>query len=95
MWFTVAHFFGARNNDGNSAGYLFWSGVGSDLAYLGAAYAFLRGRNCEVHGCWRIGRHTTAAGQRACRKHNPEGRVTAQSMRERHHLYIGKQPGKG
>src|SRR5262249_39823038 len=65
------------------------------LTFLGLLYNHWRKNNCEVHGCWRIGRHTTAAGPKDCQPHNPEGRVTAQTVRERHHLYLGQRPGRG
>lgn len=95
MWHWLALFFGVYNGDGNNAGYLFWSGTGSDLAYLGMAAAFLRGHNCEVHRCWRFGRHPTAAGQKVCRRHHPDGHLTAESVRQAHHLYLGSKPGRG
>jgi hypothetical protein len=78
--------------------YGFWSGFGSDigeLAIAGGLVTMIRQRNCEVHRCWRLGRHATAAGHRVCRRHHPEGHLTAAGVRERHHLYLGKQPGRG
>jgi hypothetical protein len=92
----LAHFLGTDNLSG--AYYGFWSGAGSDIGELGIVAglgAMIRQRNCEVHGCWRLGRHTTAAGHRVCRRHHPEGHLTAQGVREAHHLYLGKQPGRG
>jgi hypothetical protein len=56
-----------------------WSGFGSDigeLALAGGVIAIVRRHNCEVHGCWRIGRHQTAGGHMVCRRHNPAGVVT-------------------
>jgi hypothetical protein len=98
-WLTVAHFFGTRNNDGNSSGYLFWSGVGSDLselAMIGFLYAFLRKHNCHSRGCWRIGRHPVeGTGFVVCRKHHPDGRPDAEEIRRRYHLYLGARPGQG
>jgi hypothetical protein len=58
--------------------YGFWSGFGSDLgeatlitAVLAAMTHTFRVHNCEVHHCWRIGRHSTAANHCVCRKHHP------------------------
>lgn len=81
-------FLGFKPGDSNGAHYLFWSGIGSDigeLAILGWLYAFLRKHNCEVQGCWRLGRHTTAAGHVVCRHHHPDGPLTAQQARDAHH----------
>lgn len=93
----LAHFLGTDNLSG--AYYGFWSGFGSDLgefAIAGALLGVLRRYNCEVHGCWRLGRHAVeGTGHRVCRRHNPEGRVTAEHVRERYHLYLGGKPGKG
>ena len=94
----LAHFFGFDNGQGNAAHYLFWSGAGSDIAELaivGGLVTIVRKHNCEVHRCWRLGRHVTAAGQNVCRRHHPDGHLTAQGVRERHHLYLGKGPGRG
>ena len=78
--------------------YGFWSGFGSDLgevAIIGGLFTVYRRHNCEVHGCWRLGRHATAAGQHVCRKHHPDGQLTAESVSAAHHLYLGKKPGRG
>jgi hypothetical protein len=59
--------------------YGFWSGAGSDLgeaslliAILAAMWHMFRVHNCEVHHCWRIGRHKTLVGHCVCRKHHPD-----------------------
>jgi hypothetical protein len=78
--------------------YGFWSGFGSDLtefALVGALLGMIRAHNCEVHRCWRLGRHVTAAGQHVCRRHHPDGHLTAETVREAHHLFLGKRPGRG
>jgi hypothetical protein len=78
--------------------YGFWSGFGSDLtefALIGALLSMVRAHNCEVHGCWRVGRHVTAAGQHVCRRHHPDGHLTEESVREAHRFYLGKRPGRG
>lgn len=94
----LQHFLGFGNGQGNGAYYLFWSGAGSDLAYLaiiGGLIGIYRKHNCEVHRCHRLGRHITAAGQHVCRRHHPDGPLTAEAVRAAHHLYLGKRPGKG
>lgn len=53
--------------------YSFWSGFGSDLAYLGVFGGLLRHVNCGVKGCWRLGRHVTGEGHRVCAIHHPAG----------------------
>lgn len=93
-WFL--HYLGLDSGSGTS--YLWWSGFGSDLAELaivGGLITVYRRHNCEVHRCWRLGRHVTAAGQHVCRRHHPDGHLTADQVRAAHHLYLGKQPGKG
>ena len=67
--------------------YGFWSGFGSDLgelAIVGGLLAIVRKHNCEVHRCWRLSRHTTAAGHGVCRVHHPEGHLTAQDVLDAH-----------
>lgn len=105
----VATFFGFANGQGNSSHYLFWSGAGSDLAYLtflGGAVAVYRKHNCQRKGCPRIGRHEFTdprdnVKRNLCWKHHPDIRarqLTAEviaDIQKRRHLYIGKQPGKG
>lgn len=77
----VAHILGIDNLSGPWYG--FWSGIGSDiseLALLGGIGAMIRQRNCEVHGCWRLGRHQTAAGHMVCRRHHPDDVLTAAAV---------------
>lgn len=73
----------------SSAGvwYLFPSGPLSYLTLLSliaATWAIVRKHNCEVHGCWRVGRHKTLAGHCVCRKHHPDGHLTAAAVTEAH-----------
>jgi hypothetical protein len=93
----LQHFLGTDSGAGTA--YLWWSGAGSDLgelAIIGGLLTVARRHNCEVHGCWRLGRHAVeGTGHRVCRRHNPEGTVTAAHVRERYRLYIGSRPGKG
>lgn len=52
--------------DGASGpGYVFWSGIGSDIPMFAGLGAFLLHKNCHIHGCWRLGRHVTGT----CRVH--------------------------
>lgn len=88
----LAHFFGLDNLSGPAYG--FWSGVGSDiseLAVFGALAAHVRAINCEVHGCWRIGRHTTAAQHRVCRRHHPDETLTHGDVVEAHEAALAGQ----
>ena len=68
--------------------YGFWSGFGGDLAIIGALLSaplvLLRKHNCEIHGCWRIGRHTTAAGHHTCRRHHPDDHLTHADVIDAH-----------
>ena len=85
-WHSILDFFGIVNESGK--GYAFWSGFGSDLgemAIVGGLIALIRKHNCEVKGCWRMGRHTTAAGQSVCRNHHPDDSLTAEDIKK-HHL---------
>ena len=102
MWHTVEAFFGFRPGDGNSASYLFWSGAGSDLAYLTflwGAIVLYRRHNCRLMRCFRIGRHEftepgTGVKRVLCWKHHPDV-DRKQLTRERLHLYLGDRPGRG
>lgn len=93
----LGHVLGLDNPSG--AWYLFWSGPGSDiseLALLGGIIGLLRKHNCAVHGCWRIGRHSvfdpqTQVQHCVCRRHNPQGRITAQHIDN----IVATQQGEG
>ena len=82
MLHTIGHILGLDNASG--AWYLWWSGVGADLGILGAVVGAYRRVNCEVHGCWRLGRHATAAGHRVCRRHHPLDKITPAVVIEAH-----------
>lgn len=61
----------------------FWGDFGSDigeLAIVGGLFGMIRQHNCEVKGCIRLGRHTTAAGHKVCRKHHPDDSLSAQDV---------------
>ncbi len=88
----LAHFFGLDNLSGPWYG--FWSGVGSDiaeLAIIGGLITMVRQHNCEVHKCWRLGRHKTAAGHRACRRHHPDGHLTHERLLRAHREATAKE----
>lgn len=78
----LSHWLGLDNGSGPV--YLWWSGAGADLGMLGAAYAVVRKLNCEIHGCPRLGRHLTAAQNRLCRKHHPDGPLTVEAAHAAH-----------
>jgi hypothetical protein len=81
----LLHLLGVDNETGRW--YAFWSGAGSDageLAIIGGLVSVFRQHNCEVKGCRRLGRHRTAAGHRVCRRHHPDGHLTAQQVRDEH-----------
>lgn len=102
MWYDLAHFFGFAANDGNSTAYLFWSGIGSDLAYLGflwGAVALYRQHACRMRWCPRIGRHEftepdSGVKRVLCWRHHPDV-DRKQLTRARLHLYLGDRPGRG
>ena len=100
-WASVAaqsqRFFGFASGGGNTSHYLFWSGAGSDLGELSIVAAMatltatlLRKHNCEVHGCWRMGRHDTAAGHTVCRRHHPDEKLTAQDVADAHQAALAE-----
>ena len=93
--------FHAGLNSGNSAWYLWPSGWGAIIIppLLTAApivWVLLRKHNCHADRCMRIGRFPVEGTPYVvCRHHHPDGSVTADDIRRRHHLYLGKQPGRG
>ena len=85
MIHALAHVLGLDNASG--PWYLWWSGIGADLseiAVLGGLVGIYRRHNCEIHRCWRLGRHATAAGHRLCRAHHPDGPLTVEQARVAH-----------
>ena len=67
----------------------FWAGFGSDLgeiAIIGGLIAVVRKHNCEVKGCFRLGRHQTAAGHHVCRRHHPDDHLTAERVVAEHEV---------
>jgi hypothetical protein len=91
----LQNFFGFGNGQGNSSHYLFWSGAGSDLAYVAVVWAVFRRLNCHQPRCWRLGRFPVEGTlMHACRRHHPSPPGPG-SIRKRYHLYAGKQIGDG
>jgi hypothetical protein len=93
-------FFGFCNGCGNGSHYLFFSGWGGiflppliTLAGIAALWGWHS--QCHVSGCYWPTRRVTAANEKACWRHYPHPRRTAADIRRDHHLYLGKQPGKG
>lgn len=81
----LQHFLGLDSASGTA--YLAWSGILSDvteLAVVGALIGMLRKHNCVVRGCWRLGRHVTAAGAHVCHRHMPGGAPTHQDVIDAH-----------
>ena len=81
----LAHWLAVHTGTVNEGGpyYGFWSGFGSDLgelALVGGMLTLVRRHNCEVHRCWRIGRHATTGGHQVCRRHHPDGHLTAAAV---------------
>lgn len=115
LWWgtTVAHLatlFGFNNGGGNSSHYLFWSGAGSDLAYLSflvAGVTLYRKHNCHKTWCPRIGKFEfedprDGVKHMLCWKHHPD--VKHKTLRDeviseiaacRKLVHLGKQPGRG
>lgn len=74
--------------------YGFFSGSEADLTQLtilGGVAAVYRKHTCEVHGCWRLGRHKTAAEHCVCRKHHPYDKLTPETIIEAHNKAIERR----
>ncbi len=85
VWWWVEVHTGTVNESGPWYG--FFSGFGSDIgevAIIGGLVTVYRRHNCEVHGCWRIGRHQTAGGHHVCRRHHPDDHLTHQDVLDAH-----------
>jgi hypothetical protein len=87
----LLHYLGI--DDVSGSWYGFWSGFGSDLgefAIVFSLFSLVKHRTCEVHHCWRLGVHATAANHRVCRRHHPDDHLTASAVREAHHAARGE-----
>lgn len=94
-------FFGFEAGGGNGSHYLFFSGWGSILlpwmgnAVIATAVLWWHSQ-CVVHGCYWPSRRRTAANEKVCFRHVPQGsRRTWEDVSRDHHLYLGHQPGRG
>jgi hypothetical protein len=90
MLHAIFHFFGFTNASGEP--YLFWSGFGSDLAYLSVFGLAYRRLNCHESSCHRLGLHKVEGTPYVtCKKHHPgipAGPVTAEHIRAAHHRHL-------
>jgi|ERR1700722_15175775 len=87
----LAYATGSYNVPSVPHNYGFFSGSGSDISeitlFLAVFSLFLhayRVHNCEVTGCWRVGRHDTAAGHTVCRKHHPDSHLSVEAVLAAH-----------
>jgi hypothetical protein len=76
-------------DDASGRWYLWWSGIGANLGYLAIVGSLYRRHNCEITGCPRLGRHTSAAGHLLCRRHHPDGPLTVKAAHAAHHRAVG------
>lgn len=86
VWWAFLHITGSDNTSGVEYG--FWSGFGSDIqeaAILGLAWTGYMHLTCHVSTCKRPGFHHTAAGERTCKKHHPDGGRTVEQIHAAHH----------
>lgn len=84
----LAHWLGLDGVAG--AIYAFYSGSGSVIlpplltgAVVGAGFWYHH--QCSVHGCFWYARRTTAAGDRACFRHHPSPKRTAEDVHAAHY----------
>lgn len=84
--------------------YLFWSGVGGDVAIIGALLSgpvvLLRRHNCHAARCWRIGRYHAAGGAyMVCARHSPDGKPDHARILAAHRRHVAGRaalaPGPG
>jgi hypothetical protein len=91
----LAHFLGL---DGG-AWYNFFSGLFGVLVITGGlvgnAWVNARRHNCHQPRCWRVGRLPVEGTPFVvCHRHHPAP-PGAETIRQRHHLYVGDKPGRG
>ena len=85
----LLHWLAVHTGTINESGpyYGFWSGFGSDIGevtIIAGLIAVYKKHNCEVHRCWRLGRHQTAAGHMVCRRHSPTGAPSHHDVLDAH-----------
>jgi hypothetical protein len=78
---------------GNSPWYLFPSGIGSIIippliTLAGVAALWWWHHQCAVHRCYWPARRLTAAGERACFRHHPHPKRSAEDVHEAHHAVL-------
>lgn len=61
-----------------------WGGCISCLGLFATPFVLLRKHQCEVSGCWRIGKHSTDGGHAVCARHHPTGAPSAQDVIDKH-----------
>jgi hypothetical protein len=85
---TLWHWLGA--DDGGGHIYLLLSGLIASAGVLATPLVLLRRHKCEVHRCWRLGRHVTGGGHSVCRYHHPDAAPTAHEVKMAH--FDAKRP---
>lgn len=91
MWHWLARWLGMLNLAGPIYGW--WSGSGSVIIPLAVQISVFGAiwwwhHQCTVHHCYWPSRRLTAAGERACFKHHPHPKPTAQDIHRRHHAIL-------
>lgn len=87
----ISYSTGSYNTPGSPHNYNYNSGFGSivesvGLTWLGIGIAVWWNNQCHVAGCYWPGlSHRTQAGDRACWRHHPESKLSAEKLRLRHH----------
>lgn len=94
LWHFVIHWTGSDYGFGYGQfqPYDFLSGI-AGLSIFGLLLAHIRKYNCEVKGCLRMARHDTAAGHHVCRRHHPDGPLTASDVHKHHWRALGHTEG--
>lgn len=75
----LVHLAGLTNP--SSPWYLFWSGIGSQLAVLGAITQVYKTKTCDIKRCFRIARYKVRGTEwTVCSKHSPNKRPTVEDL---------------
>jgi hypothetical protein len=92
MWNTIRHLLGVDNASG--PWYLWWSGPGAFLAYLGTVATLWRHVNCHTRRCWRFGRHSVdGTPYKVCRRHHPEIPNRGATLAQIHEAHANRNVG--